>query len=72
MIKMFDNLPDAILLIKSKSREDNDEGKDLAVSFDLIYCNEHADELYKTKLSKLPSDEVFKAQYQIMSKRCLR
>jgi hypothetical protein len=65
MIQIFDNLPDAVLLIDGKSRMNYDEkiGDLGAVSFDLIYCNKQADELYKTKLSKLPSNEVFKAQY---------
>ena len=61
MITIFDNLPDAILLTKKSklipttinevaSIRTGDVG---AIHFDLMYCNQQTDNLFKTQLSKL-------------------
>ena len=61
MITIFDNLPDAILLAKksklipmtindASSIKTGDVG---AIHFDLMYCNQQTDNLFKTQLSKL-------------------
>jgi hypothetical protein len=56
MIKIFDSMPDAILLTKKKetvkTTVTNVEGEAIMVGevgatrFDLIYCNKRTDELY--------------------------
>jgi hypothetical protein len=56
MIKIFDSMPDAILLTKKsetvKTKVTNVEGEAIMVGevgathFDLIYCNKRTDELY--------------------------
>jgi hypothetical protein len=68
IVKIFDNMPDAILLIDGKIKEkvNVQNGNRVkfnvdkvgAVHFDLLYCNKHADNLYKTKLSRMPPNQV--------------
>jgi len=52
MIEIFDSLPDAVLLTQDR------EGRFGEKHFDLLYCNQPADNLYKTNLSKLDPDEL--------------